>query len=353
MGRSSKRRKLHYHEERPDNADESNYGDGEVGERLYTHEREGNSYHPKGKKMQGIGSGCAVEILGSGSKLRDVERGAACNGDEGGGEIEDEDDEDEDGENEDGEDEDDEEEQSDSDSYISDPTSGADEEAVYDRYLQRKAYLQRKEDRYLAEAKMKEEEFERGKETDVQQAHQTLEAALVVGKSVPIGPIDGGRWELYSAEYFSHYFVLEQPTKVLSFQKNGNYDEDMPDFICGPGQASGELHIYPEGHLDIYPFTLPTQASLEPVVVRAAGLDQDLEIIFLGDGYLKLKVELDILIKGKSAPHAICEPKVIEFFGIWISDEEQRRRLEESFRTHRPSSPKNSMAAQMCGWDMW
>jgi hypothetical protein len=306
-----------------------------VGEGLRTRAQEGNSAHPKGKKMRDLGSGRAVEMSGSGSRLGDVEHGAAWNEDEGDREIEDEDDEDED----------DEEEQSHSDSYISDPTSSADEDAVYSRYLQRK------EDRYLAEAKMKAKEFERGMETNVQQAYRVLEAALRAGKSVPIGPIDGGRWDLYSAEYFSHYFIEVQVTKVLSFHKNDCYDEAIPEFICGPDQVSGELHIYPEGHLDIYPFVPPTHASLELVVVKAARLDQDLEIIFLSDGYLKLKVKLDVLIKGESAPHDICDTKVIEFFGIWISDEEWRRQRQESFRSHHPPSPKDSMAAQLCGWD--
>jgi hypothetical protein len=155
-----------------------------ISEGLYTHVREGHLSHPKGKKMQGIGSGYAVEILSSGSKLRDVECSEACNEDEGGGELEDEDDE---------------EEQSDSNSYISDLTGSAVEKAVYVRYLRRKAYLQRKEGRYLAEVKMKEEEFERGKENNVQQAHQALEAALMEGKSFPIGPIDGGRAFLVNA----------------------------------------------------------------------------------------------------------------------------------------------------------
>ena len=127
---------------------------------------------------------------------------------------------------------------------------------------------------------MEAEEFERGKETDVEQAYQDLETGLKAGKSFPIGPIDGGRWDLYSAEYFSHYFVQDNPSKVLSFHKTDYYDEAIPEYICGPDQVCGELPIYPKGHLDIYPFIPPTHVSLESVVVKAAGLDQDLEICF-------------------------------------------------------------------------
>jgi hypothetical protein len=93
---------------------------------------------------------------------------------------------------------------------------------------------------------LKADEFERGKEIDVQKADQVLEAALGAGKSVLIGPIDGGRWDLYSAEYFSHYFMEEQETKKLSFHKDVCDDGAIP-YICGPDQVSGELHIYLNG----------------------------------------------------------------------------------------------------------
>ena len=110
MGRPSKRRRLHYHEERLDNVHESNYSDGKVGEGLRTGAQEGSSDRPKGKEIRDLGSARAVEMSGSGFRLGDVEHGAAWNEDEGDGEIEDQDDEDEDGEKEDDEDDDDEDE---------------------------------------------------------------------------------------------------------------------------------------------------------------------------------------------------------------------------------------------------
>ena len=99
------------------------------------------------------------------------------------------------------EDEDDDENQSHSSSYISDPSDSADEDAAYRRYLQRK------EDRYLAKAKKDAENYEIQKEVEVQKAYSVLDTALKTGQSVPIGPMKGGWWDLYSTEYFAHYFV--------------------------------------------------------------------------------------------------------------------------------------------------
>jgi hypothetical protein len=176
-----------------------------------------------------------------------------------------------------------------------------------------------------------------------------LEEELKKGKSIPIGPIEGGSWNLYSTEYFSHYFVEVHSGKWLSFGELRNDLKDALKWACEPGQIYAQLHIYPDGHLDTYPFDPPLQAALEPIMVKSL-LNCDIELIFLGNGYLKLRVGLEVLINEKASLHHIHEPKMIEFSGIWISDEE-RRRLRASFRAPKPPPPKDSMASRLCGWD--
>jgi hypothetical protein len=206
------------------------------------------------------------------------------------------------------------------------------------------------QNRYLAETRMKAEKFEREKEVEVQEAYSALEAALKTSRTVPIGPIDGGEWDLYSTEYLSHYFDEVHLGKRLRLGKlYDNFGDIIPGAICEPGQVSAELHIYPEGHLDIYPFDPPTQASLEPVIVKS-WQNHEVELIFLGNAYLKLRVELDVLMKGKPAQRHNREPKMIEFSGTWISDEERRRQRQEFIRSHRPPSPGDSIAFSFCGW---
>lgn len=116
------------------------------------------------------------------------------------------------------------------------------------------------------------------------------------------------------------------------------------------GLVSAELHIYPEGHLDIYPFDPPAHATLEPVIVKT-WQNHNVELVFLGDGFLKLRVELDVSLKGWSTLHHICKPEMIEFSGIWISDKEWRRQRGELIRCHRSPSQKDSTAFCLCGWD--
>ena len=151
-------------------------------------------------------------------------------------------------------DEDDKNDDGQSSSNVSKPADSADEDAAYDRYL--------------IESKKKAEEFKREHEAVVQEAYSHFQGELKKGKSIPIGLIEGGWWNLYSAEYLTHYFVEKHLGKRLRFGKLYDNIGDIPQLVCGPGQVSAELHIYPEGHLDICPFDLPLHATLEPVIVK-------------------------------------------------------------------------------------
>jgi hypothetical protein len=235
-------------------------------------------------------------------------------------------------------------------SYISDPRdSDDDSEAAYDRYLQRQ---QRQEDRYLAKEIEKQEESDRQKEAEVQKAYTALDEATRTGERIPIGPLrDEGFWDLYSSEYHSHYFEEVNLWKRISF---GNIYDDIPGFTaCGPGEIAAELHIYPEAHLDFEPFTKPAYASLEPVTIQAVQ-GAEVDVTFLGNGYLKLRVDLDVLL-GKGKPMgARAESSdyrknsgTVEFVGIWKSIEQWKRERDEWRRPTEPPSPKDSMAARM------
>jgi hypothetical protein len=214
---------------------------------------------------------------------------------------------------------------SDSESYISDASNSFDAYFASVRRDERRD--ERSSERYMAEEKKKTEEYEREKETEFWKAALQLEAKLKAGKPVPLGPLSGGIFDLYCSEYFAHYYREVHAGKRMYFEKP-HYPEDYPEeLICGPDQVSGELHIYPEGHLDIFAFTPPSHASLEPITLKSYN-NVCVDVIFLGNGYLKLMVELSVVMKGKPAmPTGQREesPPVLEFWGIWISDEERIR----------------------------
>lgn len=200
-------------------------------------------------------------------------------------------------------------------------------------------------DRYLAKLRNEMEVFERGRESQVQKAYLALEAACKLDETIPIVQLKEGRWELHSSEYLAYYF--EEVHRHYLFTSKCHFDSEGNEQECGPGQISAELTIYPEGFLSLYPIILPSQATLEPVTVKSSESDQTFEIIFLGGKYIKLKVELKVLMGTRRSQGSSYNSKMIEFSGIWISNEERGRQQKQE----TPPSPKQSMASQLMGWD--
>ena len=236
------------------------------------------------------------------------------------------------------------EEFSDSSSYISSTENeGSENEgAACRRYEQRAQARRDAKDRAQAQA------YDKDQEIKVQKAQSDLEAALKKDpkpKSIPIGPVIGGRWNLHSAVYINHFYVLEKSSSHIRF---GEFDHDLledlcdePSVVCKPDEISGELNVYPRGHFEVFPSKWPKHASLDPITIRTDE-GHEMEVVFLGNGFLKLKVELDLLLKGESTGS-----QMIEFSGIFDSDKERKRRREEWYRAQ--VSPRESMAS-LNGW---
>ena len=114
----------------------------------------------------------------------------------------------------------------------------------------------------MIEAKKRAEEFEKVKEVMVQEAQSVLDEELKTGKSIPIGPIEGSWWDLYSSEYLAHYFVEERLGKRLLFGKIYDNLGDIPGVVCRPGQVSTELYIYPESYANLFWFAIFSTVKL-------------------------------------------------------------------------------------------
>ena len=206
----------------------------------------------------------------------------------------------------------------------------------------------------LRQEKKEEQQYEHVHELKVQAALASLQENINTGVTVPIGPIDGGRFELYSAAYLDHYYVEVQVGKSMTIGKIFDDMEEYPETICGPNQLSAEVHIYPKGHLSILPFDPPKNASLVPTIIKTFQ-GWPIEVTFLGGGVLKLSIDLDLVMGGKPSMASFTDaPEKLEFFGIWQSHEERKRLREESWRKRRQiSSPRDSIASRLGGWDDW
>ena len=143
-------------------------------------------------------------------------------------------------------------------SYVS---SDSDEVAAHDCCTQRQA---KRAEAEHAEMKGKEQDLDRSKEIEVQEARTCLKAQLAAGQSVPIGPIVEGRFSLYSVEYPGHYYVDAVHCSRHFEVRNTVFDHDFPELQCGPDQVRDNINIYSEGYLDMIPFVPPSEASLDP-----------------------------------------------------------------------------------------
>jgi hypothetical protein len=258
-----------------------------------------------------------------------------------------------DGDDGDGDDIDDDDEYSHSDpeSYISSPRHSGDEGAV-------ERYEQRRYDRQAAAQKAEAVAYDRKQEAEIAAAYCAREAALLAGESIPVGCslYEGGRFELFCADYYSHYYADVHVGKYLFLSqcRAGDQHDYMPGVERAPGQICGQLSVYPEGHFSIDPFYGPVYASAKPVVGKEAQ-QPVVNLFFFGSGYLKLSVELALLLRGKSSDSGAAgdesgESEMIVFWGKWVSDEERRRRRLEASKRSPPPSPKWSVAESMLPW---
>ncbi|KAJ9605492.1 hypothetical protein H2200_010149 [Cladophialophora chaetospira] len=213
--------------------------------------------------------------------------------------------------------------------------SGGEEDYIRER---------KKDKKRMREEKRKEQEYDNLRKAKVKAAMAILKKRLEAGEHIPAGPIEGDRFDLYSAEYFDHYYVEVHRGKNVVF---GKIFQDLEGFgaaICDPDQLSAEVHIYPEGHLNVLTFEIPTSASLVPTVIKTFE-GYELEATFLGNGFLVLSIDLNLVMKGKPTMHGKAEK--LNFYGIWQSKEERKHLMEEAWRRARRPSPRDSVGSQL------
>jgi hypothetical protein len=144
------------------------------------------------------------------------------------------------------------------------------------------------------------------------QADTFLAHSITARVPVPLGRIEGV-WKLYCPHYTSTHvdgYAFGQRTLIISSTAG----------FRTPSSSSytARLRIPPRSMAYIMlSFEVPPHASFRTTVLQTVDEKYKLEVMFLGNGYLKLRVDLQLLLKGKSAKGKGREAEgVWEFLGV-------------------------------------
>jgi hypothetical protein len=147
-----------------------------------------------------------------------------------------------------------------------------------------------------------------------QKAEDLLMTAVHSRIPVPIGNLTG-EWKLFSPKYSEHHYdiySLGQRTLTI-YSVAGMKDE---------GIFTARLNIKPRPtSFVIQPFTAPPHASFRTTVVETTPEGENpvhykIELVFLGNGYLQLRADLNSLLRGKPTEAVGGKSKYMEFLGV-------------------------------------
>jgi hypothetical protein len=140
-------------------------------------------------------------------------------------------------------------------------------------------------------------------------ADELLMLALKARVPVPIGCLEG-TWTLYCPKYaefhFDRYGYGKRTLTISSiagFKHRNSY--------------TARLNIPPRSmSYSILAFSTPAHASFRTSVVKTAAEGYTMELVFVGNGYLQLRVDLNLLLKGKATGEVEGKKVHMEFIGV-------------------------------------
>ncbi|KAJ4988329.1 hypothetical protein SVAN01_06107 [Stagonosporopsis vannaccii] len=137
-------------------------------------------------------------------------------------------------------------------------------------------------------------------------AESFLAMALAARVPVPLGPLQG-TWQLFCPAYSDSHV-----------DKYG-YGQRTLRIFSTPGTAdtfTARLSIPPRSMLyALRPFTVPPHASFRATTLRTTAEGYKLDVVFLGNGYALLRVDLQLLLSGKEGG-VEGRSTVMEFLGV-------------------------------------
>ncbi|KAF1929661.1 uncharacterized protein M421DRAFT_91491 [Didymella exigua CBS 183.55] len=139
---------------------------------------------------------------------------------------------------------------------------------------------------------------------------ETLVAAAVKARvPVPIGKVEGV-WKLFCPPYSdAHVDKYGYGRRTLSIFSMAGSDS--------PTSYTARLSIPPRSMLySIRAFEVPPHAGFRSTVVRTSVEGYKMEVVFLGNGYLVLRVDLRLLLSGKEGRTSGGKAVAMEFVGV-------------------------------------
>jgi hypothetical protein len=153
-------------------------------------------------------------------------------------------------------------------------------------------------------------------------AESFLAMAVAAKVPVPIGQVEGV-WTLYCPNYsqihIDKYGFGQRTLNIFS----------IPDFQDDRSYTA-RLSIPPRSMLySVLSFTVPPHASFRTTTIKTSVEGYKLDLIFLGNGYLQLRVDLNLLLRGKPTETAEGKPMYMEFIGVHENAVQWREKEDE------------------------
>ncbi|KAF2280989.1 uncharacterized protein EI97DRAFT_472164 [Westerdykella ornata] len=159
------------------------------------------------------------------------------------------------------------------------------------------------------------------------QAEKFLKHAIRARIPVPIGQLEG-MWTLYCPQYSAHHYDrYGYGARTLTISPIAGFKDK--------NVYTARLTIPPRSMAySILTFSVPPHASFRTTEVKTAPEGYTMDLVFLGNGYLKLRVDLNLLLKGKPTEHVGGRKVWMEFLGVnegaveWDAGKKEEREKE-------------------------
>ncbi|KAF2259222.1 hypothetical protein CC78DRAFT_592851 [Lojkania enalia] len=148
-----------------------------------------------------------------------------------------------------------------------------------------------------------------GAHQSAQKAEEFLMLAVRARVPVPIGKIEG-TYTLYCPQYaashFDRYGYGKRTFTIASIA--GFKDKNL---------WTARLSIPPRPmSYTILTFSAPPHASFRTTTIKTSAEEYEMEVIFLGNGYMQLRVDLNLLLRGKPTENFDGKKLWMEFLGV-------------------------------------
>ncbi|KAJ4318357.1 hypothetical protein N0V94_004487 [Neodidymelliopsis sp. IMI 364377] len=155
-------------------------------------------------------------------------------------------------------------------------------------------------------------------------AESLFKMAVIARVPVPIGRLEGV-WKLFCPQYSDlHVDKYGYGQRTLTIFSIAGFKDQH--------SYTARLSIPPRSMLySILSFSAPPHASFRTTTVKTSAEGYKMDIVFLGNGYLQLRVDLNLLLSGKPTETKEGKQVVMEFVGVHenaVMWEEQKDELE-------------------------